>query len=72
LEKLEGLRISQEEHHKMQWENRRRTDEISELQNALSETNIALNQERKQVINLSGELETLKCNKIIYTILISI
>jgi hypothetical protein len=61
LEKLEGLRISQEEYHKMQWEGRRRTDEINELQDALSETNISLNQERKQSINLSGELEALKC-----------
>ncbi len=61
MEKLEGLRISQEEYHKMQWEGRRRTDEINELQDALSETNISLNQERKQSINLSGELEALKC-----------
>ncbi len=45
----------------MQWEGRRRTDEINELQDALSETNISLNQERKQSINLSGELEALKC-----------
>ncbi len=44
----------------MQWESRRRTDEINELQNALSETNISLNQERKHNINLTGELETLK------------
>jgi len=58
---LEGLRISQEEYHKMQWESRRRTDEINELQNALSETNVALNHERKHNINLTGELETIKC-----------
>ena len=44
----------------MQWESRRRTDEINELQNALSETNIALNQERKSNINLTGEFEILK------------
>ena len=61
LEKLEGLRIAQEEHHKLEWEGRRRTDEIYELQNALSETNISLNHERKQTINLSGELEAVKC-----------
>lgn len=46
----------------MQWESRRRTDEINELQNALSETNTALNQERKHNINLTGEFETLKRN----------
>lgn len=61
LEKLEGLRINQEEVHRSQWELRRRTDEILELQNALAETNIALNQERKQVIHINSELENAKC-----------
>jgi hypothetical protein len=60
LERLEGLRLTQEESHKMEWELRRRTDEILELQNTLSESNIALNHERKQVINLTEELESAK------------
>jgi hypothetical protein len=60
LERLDGLRLTQEESHKMEWELRRRTDEILELQNCLSESNIAMNHERKQVINLTEELESAK------------
>lgn len=44
----------------MEWELRRRTDEIVELQNALSESNISLNTERKQNIHLTSELENAK------------
>jgi hypothetical protein len=57
LERLEGLRMTQEESHKMEWELRRRNDEVAELQNALSESHIALNQERKEILHLSEELE---------------
>jgi len=60
LERLEGLKLTQEESHKMEWELRRRTDEILELQNTLNDSNIALNHERKQVINLTEELESAK------------
>jgi hypothetical protein len=62
LEKLEGLKISQDEYHRTEWELRRRTDEIIELQNALSDCNISLNQERKHAINLTNELENARCN----------
>ena len=51
LERLESIKISQEESHKNQWELRKRTEEVIELQNALSIANIAVNQERKHVIN---------------------
>jgi hypothetical protein len=62
MKKLEGLRINHEEQHKNEWELKRRTDEIKELQNALAESNIALNQERKKAIHLNSELENSKCN----------
>jgi len=65
-EKLEGLRISQEDFQKTGWELQRRTDEVYELQKALADTNKALNYERRQVINLTAELESYKC--IIYFI----
>ena len=61
MKKLEGIGITEEDHQKNQLLLRRREDEIYELQNALSETNISLNHERKQTINLSGELESVKC-----------
>jgi coiled-coil domain-containing protein 77 len=60
MERLEGLRLSQEEHHRLEWELRRRTEEIIELQNALCENQVALNGERKQIINLTEELENSK------------
>lgn len=62
LEKLEGLRIAQEDFQKTQWELQKRSDEVYELQNGLAETNKALNYERRQVINLTAELESYKCN----------
>ena len=46
--------------HRTQWELRKRTNEIIELQNALSSTNISLNQERKHVIILNNEIENYK------------
>lgn len=54
--------MNQEENHKNEWELRRRTEEIIELQNVLSESNIALNRERKKTINLSEEIEKHKSN----------
>ncbi len=61
LEKLEGLRISQEDFQKTQWNLKKRSDDIYDLQKALTETNDILNYERRQVINLTSELESYKC-----------
>jgi len=60
FDKLENLKTSQEELHRTQWELRKRTDEVIELQNALSATNISLNHERKNIITLSNEIENYK------------
>lgn len=60
FEKLETLKTSQEELHRTQWELRKRSDEVIEMQNALSATNISLNQERKNVITLNNEIENYK------------
>lgn len=60
LERLEGLRLNQEEFHKTQWEAKKRTDEIIELQQALSEANICINKERKHVLYLNHELDNTK------------
>jgi coiled-coil domain-containing protein 77 len=65
LERLEGLRIHGEEFHKLEWETKRRTEEILELQNALAETNLALSEERKRNLHYNNELENAKCNVII-------
>ena len=37
------------------------TEQITELQQSLSESNIALNQERKKVIHFSNEIDSHKC-----------
>ncbi|MCQ2816004.1 MAG: hypothetical protein MJ252_01950 [archaeon] len=61
MSKLEGQKIKNEEFHKREWELRKLVDKITELQFSLSESNIALNQERKKVIHYSNEIETYKC-----------
>jgi hypothetical protein len=57
LEKLEQLKLTQEEQHKMEWENKRRKDEITELQEIVSRNNNMLNRERRQNLFLQFELE---------------
>ena len=61
LEKLEGIRISQEESHKLQWELKKRTEEVAELQNSLKGITLGINEERKQIYSLTSELENTKC-----------
>ena len=60
LTKLEGLKLKNEEHQKKEWELRNITSKITDLQFSLSESNIALNQERKKVIHYSNEIDTYK------------
>lgn len=57
LEKLENLNLSHEEQHKLEWENKKRADEIMELQNVLGQTNEVLNKERRQMLAYQFELE---------------
>lgn len=46
--------------HRVEWEAKRRKDEIIELEQAQSEANIALNNERKKAIFYSTEIEKCK------------
>lgn len=46
--------------HKLQWEIRQREEEIAELQNALSDMQIYLFQEREQALRLYAENDRLK------------
>jgi hypothetical protein len=62
MEKLEGIRISEDDYQINQLELRRRKEEIYELQNAKSEIYDALFSERKLVILLNSELEYYKSN----------
>ena len=47
LSLLDSLKIKNEDQHKTEWELRRRKEEIVELEQALYEANITLNNERK-------------------------
>lgn len=57
LEKLEKLKLTQEEQHNLEWENKKRTEEIIELQNIISLNNEVLNKERRQMLLYQFELE---------------
>ena len=70
LAKLEEVNMKSEEFHEKELDLQKLTEQITELQQSLSESNIALNQERKKVIHFSNEIDTHKCkiNKNIYNI----
>ena len=48
--------------HKLQWELRKKDDEINELQKAVSDMQVFLFQEREQVLKLYAENDRLKVN----------
>ncbi|MCQ2821544.1 MAG: hypothetical protein MJ252_30165, partial [archaeon] len=61
--RLEQLKIKNEEEHKLDWETKRRKDEIIELEQALYEASIALSNERKRAIHFANEIENCKLRK---------
>lgn len=58
--KLEQYKATYEEQHKIQWEQRQREEEISELQKALSDMQVFLFQEREHILRLYAENDRLK------------
>ncbi|KAM4572696.1 coiled-coil domain-containing protein 77 [Odontesthes bonariensis] len=61
LEKYKGVT---EDQHKLQWEVRQREGEIAELQNALSDMQVYLFQEREQSLRLYAENDRLKIREL--------
>ena len=57
---FQNIKISNEDQHKVEWELKRRKDEIVELESALHETNMALNNERKKSIHFCKVIENCK------------
>ena len=57
---FQSIKISNEDQHKLDWEIKRRKDEIIELENALHESNMALNNERKRAIHYGKVIENCK------------
>ena len=57
---FQSIKISNEDQHKVDWEIKRRKDEIIELEHALYESNMALNNERKKAIHFGKVIENCK------------
>ena len=57
---FQNIKISNEDQHKVDWEIKRRKDEIIELEQALYEANMALNNERKKAIHFGKVIENCK------------
>jgi len=61
LQRLEAIRLSQEDNHKLEWELKKRTEEVMDLQDALKKNSLGIHEERKQIYSLTSELESTKC-----------
>lgn len=68
LKGLERINLSAENFHAKEWELHNLTDQITQIQQSLSESNIALNNERKRIIRFNNEIEKYKSNSIKYFI----
>jgi hypothetical protein len=64
LDSVESLKISHEEHHRLSWEVHRREIEVAELQQALSDAQTQLFDERKQLLKVIADNDELKSNVI--------
>lgn len=67
LKGLEGINLSTESFHDREWELHNLTEKITQAQQSLSESSIALNNERKRIIKFNNEIENYKSKyKIFY------
>jgi hypothetical protein len=60
---VESLRVSHEETHKVTWELHKRAREVVDLQQALSDFQVALFDERKHLLKVVAENDQLKGNQ---------
>ena len=68
LKELEGINIANETFHEKEWELYNLNDKIAQLQQSLSESNMALNNERRRIISFNSEIDTFKSKLIINNI----
>lgn len=61
--RLDNLKITNDEEHKLDWEYKRRKDEIIELEQALYQASISLGNERKKAIHYSNQIENCRIRK---------
>ena len=66
LKTLEGINIENENFHEKEWELNKLNEKIIELQESLSQSNIALNNERRRIIAFNSEIDTFKSNKLFF------
>jgi coiled-coil domain-containing protein 77 len=57
---LEACAVDKRELHRLEWENRKRADEVRELQKALSDSHTYLFEERERLLALQAENDELK------------
>jgi hypothetical protein len=60
LKELEGINIANNNFHEKEWELYNLNDKIAQLQQSLSESNMALNNERRRIIAFNTEIDTFK------------
>ena len=60
LKELEGIKIANNNFHEKEWELYNLNEKIAQLQQSLSEANIALNNERRRIISFNKEIDTFK------------
>ena len=64
IEQVDALRVSHEESHKLTWELEKKSRLVTELQQAMSDFQVALYDERKQLLAVVAENDSFKGNLI--------
>ncbi|KAJ3036047.1 Coiled-coil domain-containing protein 77 [Rhizophlyctis rosea] len=64
IKRIAGLKLPHEEAHKTAWEAHKRAREVTELQNALSDAQLAVFEERKEVLRLKAENDELRVQEL--------
>ena len=66
LKNLEGINIENENFHEKEWELNKLNEKIKQLQQSLSQANLALNNERRRIIAFNSEIDTFKSKYLNY------
>ena len=66
LKNLEGINLENENFHEKEWELNKLNEKINQLQQSLSQANLALNNERRRIIAFNSEIDTFKSKYLNY------